>query len=64
MREIVPMAERFALARKVMAADADPAVVLYALDLVLFKGETLGFRATVDRQAKDLLVEIIAGVER
>ena len=58
----ITQAERMRFAKAIMAADEEPIVLLYALDLLLFRGETLEFGATVDRRARHLLVDVVTGV--
>lgn len=56
--------DRMELAQRIINTDDEPMVLLYAIDLALFNGENLEYSATVDRKAKDLLVDVITGVER
>lgn len=53
--------DRMELARQILNADEEPFVLLYTLDLALFNGENFDYSATVDRRAKDLLVDVITG---
>ena len=55
--------DRMELAQKIINTDDEPMVLLYAIDLALFNGENLEYSATVDRKAKDLLVDVITGVQ-
>ena len=55
--------DRMELAQKIIGLDIEPIVLLYALDLALFNGENLEYSATVDRRAKDVLVDVITGVQ-
>ena len=55
--------DRMELAQRIINTDDEPMVLLYAIDLALFNGENLEYSATVDRRAKDLLVDVITGVQ-
>lgn len=55
--------EKLLLAHKVMQFSDEPMTLLYALDLVLFGGQNIMYSATLDRNAKDLIIKVMLGLD-